>query len=228
MRTMLTTVNVFQIIISDIAQTVYIRLILFYTFQICCLFWTICLLRSFHSNDAHHGNYGERCSNYHFRRSAHIVYHIYSVCKIFEIAVCFAHFGFYEGFTPMLRTMVTMVNVVQIIISDVEHTLYITFTVFAKLSKLHFVLHTLAFTKSLLRWCAPSQLWWTFFKSLFPTLRPLFISHSQCFETFRNCCSFCTFWLLRSFYSDDVHHGNYGERCSNHHFRRWEHNVYHI
>ena len=50
--------------------------------------------------------------------------------KLFEIAVCFAHFGFYEVSTPMMGTMVTMVNVVQIIISDVEHTLYITFIAF--------------------------------------------------------------------------------------------------
>ena len=127
-----------------------------------------------------------------------------------------------------MRTMVSMVNVVQIIISEVEHTLYITFIAFWKLSKLQFVLHILAFTKSLLRWCKPCWLWWTLFKTSFKTLRKLFISLLQCFATFRNCCLFCTFWFLRSFYSDDAEHGNYGEHCSNHHFRRWAHFVHHI
>ena len=126
----------------------------FETFRNSSLFCTFWILRSFHSDDAHHGNYGERCSNLHFRSWAHIVYHIYSVLKIIEISVCFAHFGFYEVSTPVMRTMLTMVNVVQIIISDVEHTLYITFTAFWKLSKLQFALHILAFTKFLLRWFA--------------------------------------------------------------------------
>ena len=59
-------------------------------------------------------------------------------------------------------------------------------------------------------------------------MRTLCVSHSKVFETFRNCCLFCKFWLLRNFYSDDVHHGNYFERCSNHHFRHWAHCVYQI
>ena len=29
------------------------------------------------------------------------------------------------------------------------------------------------------------------------------------FETFRNCSLFCTFWLLRNFYSGDAHHANH-------------------
>ena len=125
------------------------------TFRNCSVFCTFWLLRSFHSHDAHHGNYGERCSNHHFRHWAHIVYHIYSVLKIIEITVCFAHFGFYEISTPVMRIMLTMVNVVQIIISEIAPPFYITFIAFWKLSKLQFFFHTLAFTKSLLRWCAP-------------------------------------------------------------------------
>ena len=104
----------------------------------------------------------------------------------------------------------------------------ISFTAFWNFSKLLLVLHLLAFTKFLLRWCAPWWLWWTLFKTSFKTLRKLFISLLQCFATFRNCCLFCTFWFLRSFYSDDAEHGNYGEHCSNHHFRRWAHFVHHI
>ena len=155
MRTMVTTENVVQIIISDIYHTLFIKFKVFWNFsklQFFCTFWR---LRSFHSDDAHHGNYGERCSNLHFRSWAHILYHIYSVLKIIEISVCFAHFGFYEVSTPVMRTMVSMVNVVQVIISDVEHTLYMSFTAFWNFSKLQFVLHILTFTKFLLLWYAP-------------------------------------------------------------------------
>ena len=129
------------------------------TFRNYRFFCTYLLLRSFYSDDAHHGNYGECCSNHHFRRWAHIVYHIYSVLKIIEFTVCFPHFGFYEISTPVMRTMLTMVNVVQIIISEIAPPFYITFTVFLNFSKLQFVLHIWAFTKFLLRWCAPWQLW---------------------------------------------------------------------
>ena len=102
----------------------------FETFRNCCLFCTFSLLRSFYSDDAHHGNYGERCSNLHLRSWAHIVYQIYSVLKIIEITGYFAHFGFYEISTPVTRTMVTMVHVVQIITSDFAHTVYIGFEPF--------------------------------------------------------------------------------------------------
>ena len=125
-----------------------------------------------------------------------------------------------------MRTMLTVVNVVQIIMSEIAPPFYITFTVFWNFSKLLFVLQILAFTKFLLRWCAPCWLWWTLFKTSFKTLRKLFISLLQCFATFRNCCLFCRFWLLRSVNSDDASHGNYGERCSSHHFRHCAHCVY--
>ena len=52
-------------------------------------------------------------------------------------------------------------------------------------------------------------------------MRTQCISHWKRFETFRNCCLFCTFWLLRNFYSGDGPHGNCGEHCSSHHFRHW-------
>ena len=128
---------------------------LFETFRNSCLFCTFWLLRNLYSGNAHHANYGGRCSNHKFPHCAHCVYQICSVLKLFEIAVCFAHFGFNEISTPVMRTMVTMVNVVEIIISDVSRTVYITFTVFWKCSKSQFALHILAFTKFILRWCAP-------------------------------------------------------------------------
>ena len=118
-----------------------------------------------------------------------------------------------------MRTMVTTENFVQIIISDIDHTVYIRLTVFLNFSKLLFVLNHFAFTKFPLRWCTPCLLLWTLFKSSFPTLHALCLSHLQRFENYRNYSLFCTFWLLRNLYSGDAHHANCGERSSNHHFR---------
>ena len=68
---------------------------------------------------AHHANYGKHSLNHHFQHCAHSVYQIYSVLKLFEIAFCFAHFGFYEISTPVMGPMETVVNIVQVIISDI-------------------------------------------------------------------------------------------------------------
>ena len=94
MRAMLTMVNVVQIIISDIAHTVYIGCSVFRNFLKLQFGLHILAFTKFLLRDATHANYGERCSNHHFRHCAHGVYHIYSVLKLFEFAVCFAHFGF--------------------------------------------------------------------------------------------------------------------------------------
>ena len=139
MRTMLTMLNVVQIIISDIAHTVYITFTVFWNFSKLLFVLHILVSRSFYSEDAHHGNYGERCSNHNFRRWAQNAYHIYSVLKIIEITVCFAHFGFYEISTPVTRTMLTMVNVVQIHTFDFAHTVYIRFKPLSNFSKSLFV-----------------------------------------------------------------------------------------
>ena len=114
------------------------------TFEKFCFFCTIWLLRNFYSGEAHHANDGERCSNHHFPHCAHCVYQTYSVFKLFKIAVCFEPFGFYEISTPVMHTMLTTVNVVQIFISDIAHIVFITFTVFWNFSKLLFGLHILA------------------------------------------------------------------------------------
>ena len=155
MRTMVTTENVVQIIISDIDHTVFITFKVFWNFSKLLFGLHILALRNFYYGDAHPADYGERCSKHPFKHCAHCLYHVYSVLQHFEIAVCFAHFGFHEVSTPIMHTMVTMVNIVQIIISDVEHTSYITFTAFWNFSKLQFVLHILTFTKFLLLWYAP-------------------------------------------------------------------------
>ena len=42
--------------------------------------------------------------------AAHSVYEIYSVLKLFEIAVCSAHFDFFDISTPVMRIMLTMAN----------------------------------------------------------------------------------------------------------------------
>ena len=111
------------------------------------------------------------------------------------------------------------------IISNIAHTVYMTFTVFAKFSKLLFVLHILAYSKFELRWFS---LWWTLFKSSFQTLRTVCIWDLQCFETFRNCCLFCTFWHIRNFYCVEAHHANYTKHSLNHHFQHCAHCVYEI
>ena len=103
-----------------------------------------------------------------------------------------------------------------------------TFTLFAKFSKWLFVLHILAYSKFELRWFWPYQLWWTLFNSSFQTLRRVCIWDLQCFQSFRNCCLFCTFWLIRNFYSGAAHHANYSKHSLNHHFQHCAHSVYQI
>ena len=63
------------------------------------------------------------------------------------MAVCFAHIGFFEIWTALILTMLAMVNVVQIIISNIAQSMYMRFTVVSKFSKLLFVLHILAYSK---------------------------------------------------------------------------------
>ena len=152
----------------------------FRTSQYCGLFCTFWLLRNFNSADSHHAYYGEHCSNHHFRHCAQCVYEIYSVFKVFEIAICFAHFGFFEIWTPLILTMLAKVNVLQIIISNIAHSVYMRFTVF---------------------------------------------------QSFPSCNLFCTFFLLRNFYSSDAHHANNGEDFSSPHFRYctlWVDEIYSV
>ena len=96
----------------DIAHTVYIRFAVFSSFRDCCMFCRFWLFRNYYSGDAHRVNYGKHSLNHHFRHSAHSVYKIYSVFKHFEIAVCSAHFDFFENTTPVMRIMLTMANIV--------------------------------------------------------------------------------------------------------------------
>ena len=70
------------------------------------------------------------------------------------MAFCFAHIGLFEIWTALILPIPAMVNLVQIIISNIAHSVYMRFTVFSKFSKLLFVLHILAFSKFLLRWGA--------------------------------------------------------------------------
>ena len=131
--------------ISNSAHTVHMRFTGFWNFSKMLFGCTFGLLRNFYPGDAHHANYGGHSLNHHFQHCAHSVYQIYSVFKLFEMALCFAHFGFNEISTPLIRTLLTMVNVVQIIISDIGHTVHITFTLFSNFSKLQFFLHIFAF-----------------------------------------------------------------------------------
>ena len=153
MRLMLAMANIVQMIISDMAHTVYIRFTVFTNFSKLLFVLHVWLIRNYYSGDVHHVNCGKHSLNHHFRHGAHSVYKIYSVLKLFDFAVCSAHFDFFEITTPVMRIMLAMANIVQIIISDMAHTVYIRFTVFSNFSKLLFVLHILAFSKLLLRWC---------------------------------------------------------------------------
>ena len=74
----------------------------------------------------------------------------------------------------------------------------------------------------------PYQLWWTLFKSSFPTLRTVCIWDLQCFQSFRNCCLFCTFWVIRNFYSGHEQQVNYGKHSLNDHYQHCAHCVYDI
>ena len=126
----------------------------FQSFRNCCLFCTFWLIRNFYSGHEQHVNYSKHSLNDHYQHCAHCVYDIYSICKVFEMLVCLAHIGLFEIWTALILTMIAMVNVVQIIIWDIAHSVYLRFTVFWNFSKLLFVLHILAYSKFLLRWGA--------------------------------------------------------------------------
>ena len=177
-------------------------------FQIAVFFCTFWLIRNFYSGEAHHANYGKHSLNHHFQHCAHCAYDIYSIFKVFEMAVCFAHFRLFEIWTALILSMLAMVNILQFIISNIAQSVYMRFTVFSKFSKLLLVLYILADSKFLLRWGASCQLKQTYFKSSFPTLCTQSISDFQYFQSFRNCFLFCTFWLIRNFYSGEAHHAN--------------------
>ena len=161
MRIMLTISNIVYIVISDIAHTVYIGFTVFWNFSKLLSVLHSWLFRNYYSGDVHHVSYGKHSLNHHFRQGTHSVYKIYSVLKLFEIAVCSPPFDFFEITTPMMRLMLAMANILQIIISDMAHTVYIRFRVFSNFSNLQFVLHILTFSKLLRRWCASCSLWQT-------------------------------------------------------------------
>ena len=99
-------------IISDMARTVYIRFTVISNFSKLQFVLHILLLRNFYSPDAHHANNGKQRVNHHFRYGADSVYKKYSDFKLFEIAVCFARFDFFEISSPVMRIMLTMANIV--------------------------------------------------------------------------------------------------------------------
>ena len=106
-RIMLTMANIVQVIISNIAHTVYRRFTVFWNFSKLHFVFTFWLLRKFYCGDAHHAIYGKHSLNHHLQHCAHSVYQIYSVLKLLEITVCFTHFGFCEISTPVVRIILT-------------------------------------------------------------------------------------------------------------------------
>ena len=101
----------------------------FESFRNCFLFSTFRHIRNFYSGEAHHANYSKHCLTHHFQHCAHFLYDIYSICKVFEMAVCFTHFALFEIWTALILTILAMVNVVQFIISNIAHSVYMRFTV---------------------------------------------------------------------------------------------------
>ena len=83
----------------------------FQTFQNYFLFSTFWLIRNFYSSDADHANYGKHSLNHQFRHGANSAYQIYSVFKLLEFAVSFAHFDFFEISTAVMSIMITMANI---------------------------------------------------------------------------------------------------------------------
>ena len=154
----------------------------------------------FYSVEAHHANYSKNSLNHHFQHCAHCVDEIYNIFEVFEIAVCFAHFVVFEIWTPL-----AMVNVVQIIISNIAHTVYIRFTVFLNVTDSQNASYGERCSNHHFRHCAQLQL-----------------------QTFRNCCLFCTFWLIRNFYSGHEQHVNYGKHSLNDHYQHCAHCAYDI
>ena len=142
-----------------------------------------------------------------------------------KLQFVFAHFYCYEISAPVMRTMLSMPNVVYIIISNIPPTVYIRYTAFWNFSKLLFVVHILAFTKFQLRWYAPFQLLRTLFKSSFLLLRSLWKSDLKCFQTFWNSS---LFWLIRNFYCGEAHHANYGKHSLKHHFWYCAHSIWYL
>ena len=112
------------------AHCVYHTYTVLRLFEIAVCFQHLYLFRNLYCGDAHRANYDKQSLNNYFRNGAHCAQHILSVLKLFEIAVCFAHFRFFEIFTAGMRTVLTMANRVKIIISNMAHTVYIAFTVF--------------------------------------------------------------------------------------------------
>ena len=84
----------------------------FQSFRNCCFFSTFWLIRNFYSGEAHHANYSKHSLNHHIQHCARCVYETYSVFKVIQIAISFAHFSFHEISTPVMHHMLTMANIV--------------------------------------------------------------------------------------------------------------------
>ena len=220
-----------QVIISNTPYTLCISdLQRFETFRNCflfCTFWlfTKFLLRWYAPCQLLPNN----SLDHHFRYCAQCIWELKCFHSFSNIAVCFTHFGFYEISTPVMRTMLTMVNVVQIShFWQCAKAVYIRFTVFSNFSKLQFVLHILAFTKFLLPWCAPCSLCQIkFYIIIFNIPQTVYIRYDNRFETFRNCCLFCNILAFMKFHAPVVRHPFQllCKLCLNNHFQHCPHCV---
>ena len=103
-------------------------------------------LRNFYSPDAHHANHGKQRVNHHFRHGADSVYKKYSDFKLFETAVCSAHFDFFEISSSVMR-IIRLMRIMRIMRKQCIYDLQ-RFEIFPKMQ---FVLHIFTFFKFLLR-----------------------------------------------------------------------------
>ena len=132
----------------------------FQSFRNCCLFCTFWLIRNFYSGHEQHVNYGKHSLNDHYQHCAHCAetFTVFSKCRSdlqdiqsFRNSCLFCTSCFLDIWTPLILTMLAMVNVVQINISNIAQSVYMRFTLSLKFAKLPFVLNILAYSKFLLR-----------------------------------------------------------------------------
>ena len=123
-------------------------------FDIAVCFCIFLRLRNIYSGDAHHTNYGKHSLNHHFRHFANCMWD--SQCfQTVRNNIWFCTFWLLRNFN---FSDANHSNYCELCINHhffhCAHWVNKIYSVF-KLSNLQFVLHILAFTKFLVRWCVP-------------------------------------------------------------------------
>ena len=168
-------------------------------FEIAVFSGTFWIIWNFYSSDAPHANHGERCSSHLFWYCANWVNQIYSLLNLFEIGVCFCTFlllwNFCSGDAHHANYGKHTLN------PHFQHSANCVYQIYSVLNLFEIAVRFahLAFTKFLLRWCAPWKIQWTLFKSSFPILPKLCKSDLQHFKALRNCSLFLHIFTFMKF-----------------------------